>query len=295
MVILVIGGGLGNQMFEYAFARCVQERVQEKLYLDLHHIAYDSLRTYSLNHLFIDSNVVILNRFQSLLCRVDLRIRKRIIKLLSKNNNLQIYDKFGIYLSQGEWLYKYFGHTDSKLHIKYIEGNFQSERYFIEQKDRIVKELLVRDTIRLCCEELLCEIERCNSVCVHIRLGDYTKYAELNLCDFKYYTNGMKKILEVVNNPIFYIFSYDQESIQWIKKNYRFCPELNIKYVDMGNSDYEELKLMYSCKHFIISNSTFSWWASYLASNSDKLIIAPKRWNISRDDKDIYCKNWILV
>ncbi len=86
-----------------------------------------------------------------------------------------------------------------------------------------------------------------------------------------------------------------------IKNNYNFKndfqqKEINLKYVDLNNPDYEELRLMYSCKHFIISNSTFSWWGAYLSTNSKKIVIAPERWNLAvENDDSIYLEDWIKI
>mgnify|MGYP000139365863 CR=1 FL=1 len=74
----------------------------------------------------------------------------------------------------------------------------------------------------------------------------------------------------------------------------------NVHYVDLNNPDYVEMYLMSKCKHFIISNSTFSWWAQYLSTNESKIVIAPSRWgNLSYKGEnvqtDIYEDDWILV
>ncbi len=102
-------------------------------------------------------------------------------------------------------------------------------------------------------------------------------------------------------NPVFYIFSNNENDLEWIKKNYHFKDtvkqrEIKLKYVNLKNSDYEELRLMYNCKHFIISNSTFSWWGAYLSSYPKKIVIAPERWNLALENDDsIYLSDWIKL
>ena len=93
--------------------------------------------------------------------------------------------------------------------------------------------------------------------------------ALLNICDYNYYLKSMEYISNKVDSPVFYIFSNSSEDINWIKNNYDFSM-YNTVYVDLNNPDYEELRLMYNCKHFIISNSTFSWWGQYLCNNPEK-------------------------
>ena len=91
-------------------------------------------------------------------------------------------------------------------------------------------------------------------------------------------------------NPVYIIFSDD---IEWCRENIKFSE--NIYYEDGTDPVWEKLRLMYSCKHFIISNSTFSWWAQYLSRNNDKIVIAPARWHNSGYTNDIYDENWLLI
>ena len=127
---------------------------------------------------------------------------------------------------------------------------------------------------------MLEQITKCNAVCVHIRRGDYisnSKNAALVVCDEIYYKNAMKYIGQNVESPVFYVFSDNNEEIAWIKENYHL--PYDVRYVMLNNPDYEELRLMYHCKHFIIANSTFSWWGAYLADYQDKIIVAPNTWS----------------
>ena len=90
--------------------------------------------------------------------------------------------------------------------------------------------------------------------------------------------------------PEFFLFSDD---IEWAKDNFK---NNRIIFVDEKTKDFEQLRLMYSCKHFIISNSTFSWWAQYLSESLDKVVIAPAKWMpYDTEKRDIYQENWILI
>ena len=88
----------------------------------------------------------------------------------------------------------------------------------------------------------------------------------------------------------FFIFSDD---IEWVKENIDF--DCKVNYVKGNNPNYEELRLMYSCKHFIISNSSFSWWGAWLNTNPEKIVVAPKEWLQGMDTPDIWCEGWIRL
>lgn len=117
----------------------------------------------------------------------------------------------------------------------------------------------------------------------------------LEVCNKDYYEKAIKMISSQIENPTFFIFSNTHEDLVWIRKNYNI-PQ-NSVYVDLNNPDYEELRLMYNCKHFILSNSSFSWWAQYLSESKNKIIIAPKIWDKRKgiDFSDIYMPEWIII
>lgn len=127
-------------------------------------------------------------------------------------------------------------------------------------------------------EIVLREIKNSNAVCLHIRRGDYKLFPQLQVCNEKYYATAVQLAKSQLKNPVFYVFSTGREDIEWIKKHYVFDAEL--RYVDLDNPDYEELRLMMACKHFIISNSTFSWWAAMLSNEAkeQKKVWAPSEW-----------------
>ena len=179
-----------------------------------------------------------------------------------------------------------------------ILNNYDSMAAVImEDLDQIKKELHVRKEPSDKNKEKIEELQQCNAVCVHIRRGDYVsneKNRALVVCDETYYKRGMEYIAERVENSVFYIFSDNLQEINWIKENYHF--DYNVQYIELNNLDYEELRLMYQCKHFIIANSTFSWWGAYLSANEDKVIIAPATWNKDYSGQiDVYTKSMILL
>lgn len=144
---------------------------------------------------------------------------------------------------------------------------------------------------------MLRQIKESEAVCVHIRLGDYLSDRwkdKLYICTPDYYKEAIGKIRGGVTNPKFFVFSNRHKDFEMIRLEYELG---DVIYVDMGNSDVEDMELMRNCKHFIMSNSTYSWWGQYLSENPNKVVIAPSRFNNypAWDMRDIYQEGWKTV
>jgi hypothetical protein len=128
-----------------------------------------------------------------------------------------------------------------------------------------------------------------------VRRGDFVNAKIHGTLGMEYYGTATKLIREKVLNPVFYIFSDD---IDWCKKNILLQdPVLYIGNEFASEKARGHLSLMTACKHFIIPNSSFGWWAAWLSKNVEKTVIAPKTWfhNSDWDTKDILPKNWIKL
>jgi hypothetical protein len=324
MIDLIIKDGLGNQMFQYAYARYLQEYYrskgyEEKLVINSYFIKNTRFndndhREMSLQHLVLNSNVRFLSSEEQKksMCHFKRRVlfstpiidlfnwRIRKIKPTGKEKFI-IRAKKGIYYTFLP--YTNFGTPLAKAKHKFVFGFFQDHRNFEKFSSLIKKELLVKNFPNEKNKQMITEINMVNAVCLHIRRGDYlnSRWKNLQICTFEYYNNAIFEVLNRVDNPVFYIFSNNESDLEWIKKNYHFKDtvkqrEIKLKYVNLNNPDYEELRLMYNCKHFIISNSTFSWWGAYLSSYPKKIVIAPERWNLALENDDsIYLSDWIRI
>lgn len=293
MIILQVRGGLGNQMFQYAFARTLsKESNDEKIYLYIENFKYDDLREYALNHLYLSSNIKVVNK------SILLRIYRKFFLLVAKiwkieednpKDALKLYRMgFFQYLRNNEVIPL----PKCRIPIKYFSCVFLNEYYFKGQEELMKRELLVKTTPS---EEnqkwikLISNTE--NSVCIHIRRGDYVEKKKYLICTDEYYKKAVKCCQDEINEKVtFFVFSEDV----FYAKSLQLAEE-NIYYMDLNNPDYEELRLMYNCKHFIISNSTFSWWAQYL-SQGNGIVISPKYWS-KTDTKisELNNRNWILM
>ena len=143
--------------------------------------------------------------------------------------------------------------------------------------------------------QYLKEINNECSVSIHVRRGDYLTPDNRKLyggiCTDAYYIEGMRQMRERYPGCRFFLFTNDRE---WARRQFgqdRDKEDADITWVDLqgaGDNDYMEFLLMSRCKHHILANSSFSWWASYLNKNPGKTVLAPQRWLNGADNSDFY-------
>ncbi len=288
MIIVKIYGGLGNQMFQYAAGKAVSMRLGTILKLDIIPFEQYSLREYRLSYFNVYDEIA--KSFEvSTLSNKKLNRFERLIFMVTSYPEPK--DTHSI-----EPHYHYWDGIKKITDNCYLDGYWQSEKYFKNIDDIIRKAFTLKEESihfnRM--EKSICGTE---SVSVHIRRGDYINNAKTKLvhsvCSDNYYDKAINYLQLNKNNLYFYFFSDDPD---WINKRYG-NKKNNI--IVSGNKDLthaDELILMTKCKHNIISNSSFSWWAAWLNNNDSEIIIAPKKWfaNSRFDDKDILGEDWIL-
>jgi hypothetical protein len=126
------------------------------------------------------------------------------------------------------------------------------------------------------------EIARPGAVSLHVRRGDYTdpKHAHfIGPCGIDYYRRAVARVRELVEQPVFFIFSDD---LPWCRTNFNWLAGA-ARFVEYAappgcKVHASDLQLMMRAEYFIIANSTFSWWAAWLAGDRAKLVIAPSAW-----------------
>lgn len=285
-VIIRLQGGLGNQLFQYALARRIAYQRGAVLKLDISSFSEYNLRRYSLKHFNI------MERFAT----------KKEIDILKEGNILfKLANGLNKSKNKPDTYYpeKVFNYNPEVLNIKgsiYLDGYWQSELYFRDIEDIIKKEFTVKTEPEKANRELSHRILQENSVSLHIRRGDYITNQGTNqyhgVCPLEYYYLSITEISKMVRNPVFYVFSDDQ---QWARDNLKV--NYSVIFVDINdeNKDYEDLRLMTHCKHHIIANSSFSWWGAWLATNKNKLVIAPQRWfnNRQLNTGDLIPNTWM--
>lgn len=300
MIIVKVMGGLGNQMFQIAFAKAVALEIGEEIFIDTSAYKKYKIRNYSASNLYIDNsiknieaaNITLAYKGYLNLSQKIYRIFQKIIMRSLKRGEApyKLLSYFGLYYNFDVFYYS-LPSLSFKRKIKCIYGYFQSEKYFEKYKELIKNEMKVKTSMTTREKRYFKEIKDNNSVAVSMRLGDdYVKSKSLNVCNDDYYYKAMDSLYNKNPNVVFYIFS---DNIERAKKNYNF--KYPVKYIENFN-DYESLRLMYTCKHFIISNSSFSWWGAYLSDNNEKTILSPNKWyNQSIEPPDIYFDKMVLI
>lgn len=291
MLVGRVWGGLGNQLFQYAYLYALKKKSNQEMKLDISFYKNQELRAYRLNLLNIKHSEII----------GEGDIPKNITKLKKKWNNriIRILPIYKVTL-KGNWRYfkemryKYLEYANNPRGENiYIDGYWQTEKYFKEFTEEIKEQFTPKYELDGKVEEKMKEITSCCSVSVHIRRGDYLNISKFNrnlyLLDESYYKNAIEKMKEKLNNPVFFFFSDD---IDWVKE--KFGNKINYKYIRMRTTtnDIDELILMSKCKHNIVANSTYSWWGAWLNINKEKIVISPKK---KYGNRDIIPEKWTKI
>ena len=270
MIIVNLTGGLGNQMFQYAFGKTIATKNNTSLKTYFTTALFNTQREYELD---------VFNISASLATKKDLQklgvIQNRVI-----NRALYLLDeRYGIQLNRHIVTQRYpYDYNPEYLSIEddsYIQGYFSDERYFKVIENIIRKEFIPKKELDERNKKILKKIKASQSVSIHVRRTDYITNKR-NIPQFiglDYYIDSIKKINSKVSNPVFFVFSDD---ISWCKENLTDLLN-NVHFVNhnKGKNAYKDILLMSECKHNIIANSTFSWWGGWLNKNKNKICIKP--------------------
>jgi len=290
MIIVKLQGGLGNQLFQYALARQLAEIHKTEFKLDVSFFQTYKLHAYSLSPFNIQEKIASQNETEDLIYNsptlMDILQQKILRKKPVINSN---------YIREN-----YFHYDSGILSLPdnvYLDGYWQSEKYFSNIGNIIRSEFSVRKLQSGENKEMSEKIFSKNSVCMHIRRGSYTMppyNATHGTCQMNYYLEGIDYFSKKIKNPHFFVFSDDPD---WTSKNLKINSDITYVNHNSVNNDFEDLRLMSQCKHHIIANSTFSWWSAWLCNNPGKIIIAPQDWFKSgdRDTRDLFPASWIRL
>lgn len=261
---------MGNQMFEYAYARALTLRKGMELYLDTCALDPKKHTRFALDKFNISGGFLDAARKKAVVT-AHYNIKFRLYKALKIPYRLS-----PTHLRETPFVFEQ-RFCDIKT-SSYMEGLWQSEKYFSDFADEIKADFTLKNEADLRKHPLLAKIENSNSVAVHIRRGDYVskpKYRKiLYVCRKKYYMGALDYISERVENPHFFVASDDP---QWVRENFNVGG--NVTLIE-PSGQFEDFYLMSRCRHAIISNSTFSWWSAWLgeAGKAGRITVAPDMW-----------------
>lgn len=268
--IVKISGGLGNQLFQYAFGKYleVKNNLPSQYYFQTE-IEHNNFTKRAKDLMFFFPNINIIND-EKYLSEFIFFNKYGLLQRVERKLN-QIFP----FLNR-KFIVQKDAHSKVKTYMKgFYDGYWQHLEYVNTVKKHLLENIKFDDEMLKKNEVILSQINTGESVSIHIRRDDYINIpvnAKIyEVCDLEYYNKAIKLIKEKVNISKFFVFSQDKE---WVRQN--FVGE-EFVFVD-GDSAIEDFLLMSACKHNIIANSTFSWWSSYLNKNENKIIISPKKW-----------------
>ncbi len=284
--IVKFNGGLGNQMFQLAFARALEARTGISTSFDMSFFEKKYARPFELGIFNVNVNAV-----SDFVTKFKLMLIWKLRKKLNGKNFLGLNFYSEPHFEYDENLFKLSENT-------YIEGFFQSEKYFKDIENELRADFKFKDLPEGQNLQIIEQINSCNSVSLHIRRGDYVqkkRYQNLYAaCSLDYYKRGVERIAENCPNPTLFIFSDD---IEWVKENLKLPYECVFVSHNFGAKSFEDMRLMSLCKHNVIANSSFSWWGAWLNANSDKVVIAPQKWfnDDGINQTDVIPQSWIKL
>ena len=293
MIILQMAGGLGNQMFQYALYRQLTAMGKTVKMDDEAGFREDRQRDPALapfGAAYEKASREEIMRMTDASPAFSARVRR---KLFGRH-------KKSYFEESKRFLPEIFTWDDI-----YLEGYWQSEKYFPDVGTLIKKDFGLESVRRnavngyglsACAQDYLQQMENTCSVSVHVRRGDYLLPENQalfgHICTEAYYESAMRYLADRHPACTFYLFTNDREwGRDWIDK--KTCDIILVELPD--EKDYEALTLMSRCKHNILANSSFSWWASYLNENPDKIVAAPAKWMNGWDCTDIYRTDMTII
>jgi hypothetical protein len=289
-VIVRLVGGLGNQMFQYAAGRAVAARNQAPLIFDLSWFGTDPERQYALAPFKIDASVR-MDQAQkdakfSWMQRLTRRVQR---KLALAGQGLPVFS---------EKSFRYDADIESVSAPVILDGYFQSEHYFSSVRSLITAQFQLKEEAKGLTAEMLGLIRSSDAICVHIRRGDYVTNSEANsyhgTCSLEYYDTGLSEVSTGLKNPHCFVFSDDP---LWVRENFKASMPTTLIDIHGTQQAHEDLRLMRECQHFVIANSSLSWWGAWLGTKKDKRVVAPKVWfkNNKNDTADLIPSSWQRV
>jgi hypothetical protein len=288
MIISRIYGGMGNQMFQYAFGRMlsIKHNTKFKIYFDDCGFGWAEHSKYlALNKFNIQAEIATVRERAQFICDSGNIAIKALHKIKRTIKGLN-------YIGDAAKVHEYHYNALVAPDNSYTDGFWQSEIYFKDIEAIIRNDFSIKIPLSDYAKSIEQQIISSNAVGIHVRRGDYLQQTQTYvICGTDYYRNALNVIKSKVEDISIFIFSNDAE---WVKENLKFnFPTVVVE----GTEPYEDMHLMSCCKHNISSNSTFGWWGAWLNPDKDKVVILPERWlTDSTINTDHYTpKGWLRI
>lgn len=287
MLIVHVCGGLGNQLFQYAFYLFLKKN-NDEVFLDISefeknkfHFGFELSKVFNVDYELINEKDIkdhVMNN--NVICKI--------IKKLINNTVVGAIDYYG---NDDISLVK----CEKILENVYFKGFWQDKYYIEEVKNEIYRNVIYNSfELSEKNKQLLSVMKEKDCTSIHIRRGDYLHHSNFQgICTEKYYTNAIDYIDKNTNNALFIVFSDD---ISWCKKTLQKLND-RVVYVDWneGENSYLDMYLMSNCNNNIIANSTFSWWGAFLNQNKSKVVVCPSKWNNVSNKNRLMMDGWIGI
>lgn len=285
MKIVKFKGGLGNQMFQYAFGKLLEDLFGGEVYFDRQTEKMPEIVNLNAECKFADEETV-----------------KKSVKLSGLRKGSRTKRKlFALFNSAFNSKY-YFEKTREEVDVSklknkiYFDGYWQCWKYLEKNKESLKKDFYPKDGLSDAAKRDVEFVSGRQTVCLGIRLGDYTaEQKHYMVCGAGYYRKAIEYCLEHIENPLFYVFSNDIEGAKAIMAEFDGRAEVKYREDKDVLVNYEELQVMAACRHAIIPNSTFHWWAAWLKDGGNHTVIAPYKWFGDGKKINIVPDNWVKI
>lgn len=272
MIIVYLQGGMGNQMFQYAAGRRLASHLGASLKLDISRLSTAepgiTPRAYALAPFPINAALATPEESRTLWQKPGWW-GGRLWQTIKGCRQTHIRERG-------------FRFDPAILELGddvCLEGYWQCEKYFLDAASVLREDFTLTVPPAGGNAQLLRQIEQCPAVSLHIRRGDYVAdrrvAARHGTCSDAYYQNAVRLMAQRVPKPHFFVFSDDPE---WVRDHFAISHPMTVVEHNGPEQAHEDLRLMSSCRHHVIANSSFSWWGAWLGKNPGKVVVAPERW-----------------
>ena len=291
MIITNLVGGLGNQMFQYAFGRALSLRHGVPLKIDAR-----DFRTYRL-HRF-----VLQQAFSLAADEATAADRRAVLGWRGSLPALSVLRRNALEAWRGPRLLVQDVREPASRYVSaapascYLLGYWQSERFFAGAAGEVRRDFRFRPQLSGANRDWAQRIADCTAVSVHVRRGDYAANpatrALHGLCSPEYYRRAISHVAEHAPRAQFFVFSDD---LAWARASLAIPHPHHFVDGNGPEANFHDLQLMSLCRHHVIANSSFSWWGAWLCERADKIVVAPSRWVAYTELPEIAPPAWVRL